>query len=157
MHEAVPCGQPRKPELRVRVCRMNCVVCRLQCVVLTSRGVRGPAEPPAGADQGVGSRLTSWKVDIRLPGEGNPNTNGARPVHHIISMMKCIRTSRLSIKNSLSRGRPRGACGVPQSPPEGSPLGHARQLSPQSHEGKGANGSKNQPRNTYPVQCRVPG
>ena len=42
------------------------------------------------------------KVDIRLPGKGNSNYHGARPVHRIISMVKWIRTSRLSIKNSLS-------------------------------------------------------
>ena len=39
------------------------------------------------------------KVDIRLPGKGNSNSHGARPVHLIISMMKWIRTSRLSIKS----------------------------------------------------------
>ena len=43
------------------------------------------------------------KVDKRLPGEGNSNSHGARPVHLIIMMLKWIRTSRLSIKNSLSR------------------------------------------------------
>jgi len=42
------------------------------------------------------------KVDIRLPEKGNSNSHGARPVHFIISMIKWIRTSRLSIKNSLS-------------------------------------------------------
>ena len=40
------------------------------------------------------------KVDVRLPGKGNSNS------HLIITMMKWIRTSRLSIKNSLSL-RPR--------------------------------------------------
>ena len=44
------------------------------------------------------------KVDIRLPGKGNSNSHGARPVHLIITMIKWIRTSRLSIKNSLSPG-----------------------------------------------------
>ena len=39
-----------------------------------------------------------WNVDVRLPGKVNSNSNGARPVHQI----KWIRTSRLSIKNSLS-------------------------------------------------------
>ena len=43
------------------------------------------------------------KVDVRLPGKGNPNSHGARPVHLIITIVKCIRTSRLSIKNSLYR------------------------------------------------------
>ena len=47
------------------------------------------------------------KVDVRLPGKGNSNSHGARPVHLIITMMKWIRTSRLSIKDSLSRGQVR--------------------------------------------------
>jgi len=42
------------------------------------------------------------KVDVRLPGKGNSNSHGARPVHLIITMIKWIQTSRLSIKNSLS-------------------------------------------------------
>jgi len=42
------------------------------------------------------------KVDVRLPGKGNSNPHGARPVHLIITMIKWIRTSRLSIKNSLT-------------------------------------------------------
>jgi len=42
------------------------------------------------------------QVDVRLPGKGNSNSHGARPVHLIITMTKWIRTSRLSIKNSLS-------------------------------------------------------
>ena len=47
------------------------------------------------------------KVDVRLPGKGNSNSHGARPVHLIITMIKWIRTSRLSIKNSLSIRRAR--------------------------------------------------
>jgi len=43
------------------------------------------------------------KVDTRLPGEENSNSYGARPVHLVITMIKWFRTSRLSIKNSLSR------------------------------------------------------
>ena len=43
--------------------------------------------------------LLSRKVDIRLPGKGNPNSHGARTVHQ---KYQWIRTSRLSIKNSLS-------------------------------------------------------
>ena len=35
-------------------------------------------------------------------GKGNSNSHGARPVHLIITMIQWIRTSRLSIKNSLS-------------------------------------------------------
>jgi len=42
------------------------------------------------------------KVDVRLPGKGDSNPHGARPVHLIITMIKWSRTSRLSIKNSLS-------------------------------------------------------
>jgi len=41
------------------------------------------------------------KADVRLPGKGNSNSHGARPVHPIITKIKWIRTRRLSIKNSL--------------------------------------------------------
>ena len=50
----------------------------------------------------------SRKVDVRLPGKGNSNSHGARPVHLIITMIKWIRTSRLSVKNSLSEEREAG-------------------------------------------------
>jgi len=43
-------------------------------------------------------------VDIRLPGKGNSNSHGARPVHLIMMMIDWIWTSRLSIKNPLSLG-----------------------------------------------------
>ena len=43
----------------------------------------------------------SGKVDARLPGKGNSKSHGARPIHFIITMIKWIRTSRLSTKNSL--------------------------------------------------------
>ena len=39
---------------------------------------------------------------MRLPGKGNSNSHGARPVHLIITMIRWIRTSRLSKKNALS-------------------------------------------------------
>ena len=42
------------------------------------------------------------KVDVRLPGKGNSNSHGARPVHLIVKMVKWIRTSVLSINHSLS-------------------------------------------------------
>ena len=42
------------------------------------------------------------KVDVRLPGKGNLNSHVARPVHLIITLIKWIRTRRLSIQNSLS-------------------------------------------------------
>jgi len=54
-------------------------------------------------------RLDLRKVDIRLSGKGNSNSHGARPVHQIISMIKWVRTSRLSIKNSPSAPRPEQA------------------------------------------------
>jgi len=41
------------------------------------------------------------KVDVRLPGKGDSNSHGARPVRLIITMIKLIRTSRLSAQNSL--------------------------------------------------------
>ena len=46
----------------------------------------------------------SRKVEESLPGKGNSNSHGARPVHLIITMMMWIHTSRLSIKNSLYQG-----------------------------------------------------
>ena len=42
------------------------------------------------------------KVDVRLPGKRNSNSHGARPGNLIITMIKWVRTRRLSIKNSLS-------------------------------------------------------
>ena len=44
----------------------------------------------------------SKKADVRLPEKGNAKSHGAKLVHQIITMIKWIRTSRLSIKNSLS-------------------------------------------------------
>jgi len=39
----------------------------------------------------------SRKVDARLPEKGDSNSHGARPVHLIITMIKWIRTRRLSL------------------------------------------------------------
>ena len=50
--------------------------------------------------QGVWGRPR--KVDARLPGKENSNSYGARPVHLMITAIKWIRTSRLSMKKSLS-------------------------------------------------------
>ena len=47
-------------------------------------------------------RAVSRNVDERLRGKGISNAHGARPVHLIITMMTWIRTSRLSMKKSLS-------------------------------------------------------
>ena len=67
-----------------------------------------------------GSDRTCRKVDVRLPEKGNSNSHGARPVHLIITMKKWIRTSRFSIKNSLSgtywwRGRRGGTPSAPET------------------------------------------
>ena len=67
-----------------------------QGIVRVSRG--------EGVDLSVEDRDSAsmlMKVHVRLPGKGNSNSHGARLVHLIIMMMKWIRTSRLSIKNSL--------------------------------------------------------
>ena len=72
--------------------------------IFPAQNIRGRCEWPLS---GECERIRT--VDIRLPGEGNSNSHGARPVHHIISMMAWIRTCRLSIKNSLcERSRPVG-------------------------------------------------
>ena len=57
-----------------------------------------PSYAPAFWDLGFGTR----KVDVRLPGKGNSNSHGVRPIHQIITIIMWIQTSRLSIKNSLS-------------------------------------------------------
>ena len=57
----------------------------------------------------MGDAEVCTKVDVRLPGKGNSKSHGARPVHLTIMMIKSIRTSRLSIKNSLYGVR-RGRC-----------------------------------------------
>ena len=59
---------------------------------------RAPAETLCTGENISSAR----KVDVRLPGKGNSNSHGARPVLLIITMIKWIRTSRLSIKNILS-------------------------------------------------------
>jgi len=55
---------------------------------------------PSSLERGISS--APRKVDVRLPGKGDSNSHGARLVHLIITMIKWIRTRRLSIKNSLS-------------------------------------------------------
>ena len=56
--------------------------------------------------QGAGCRVQgagyTRKVDARLPGKGNSNSHGARPVPSTITMVKRTWTSRLSMKNFLS-------------------------------------------------------
>ena len=64
-----------------------------------------------GTVKSCGVSGATRKADRRLPGKGNSNFHCARPVHQIISMIKCIRTSRLSVKNSFSQGR-ETVCGM---------------------------------------------
>jgi len=100
-------------------------------------GADGEGEPARGQS----SRARSG------PGKGNSNAHGARPVHLIIMMIKWIWTSRLSIKNSLSRsrsGREKAGSGLGGAGFEGQPA-------------RGANGSKSRPHDPYPVRCRVHG
>ena len=80
----------------------------LKYEVLPNPGDGAGATQSRGGPVGVGFRR---KVDVRLPGKGNSNSHGARPVHLIITMIKWIRTSRLSKKISLlsSKGRDRRA------------------------------------------------
>ena len=69
-------------------------------------------EPPAGrGSHGRRGRVYGEprKVDIRLPGKGDSNSHGARPVHQ---KHRWIRTRRLSIKNSLANGEGGGVQGV---------------------------------------------
>ena len=73
---------------------------------------------PGVRNSGSGERETwgeglrnAWldsKAEKRLPGKGNSKSHGARPVCLIITMMKWIRTSRLSIEFSLYVVRVRG-------------------------------------------------
>ena len=64
-----------------------------------------------------GVHLLARTVDVRLPGKGNSNFHGARPVHLIITMITWIRSSRLSTTNSFSlhllAGRARDAARQP--------------------------------------------
>ena len=82
-------------------------------IAMLLRGMEAPHSSNPGTTDSwlVGCKVRCfvdevWRqVDVRLPGKGNSNSHGARPVHQIISMIKWIRTSRLSIKNSVSGGR----------------------------------------------------
>ena len=47
---------------------------------------------------GIKTQGCARKVDVRLPGKGNSNSYGARPVHLIMALIKLIQTSSLSMK-----------------------------------------------------------
>ena len=68
---------------------------------------------------------TSWKLDVRLPGIVNSKSHGARPVHQIIAMIKWIRTSRFSMKNSLSLKTTLSGTGQDNNPAQGKTTGEA--------------------------------
>ena len=68
-------------------------------------GIRAHA-PPHPPTPGSNKRKGMRKVDIRLPGKGNSNSHGARPVLLIITMINWIRIRKLSIKTSLSSSLP---------------------------------------------------
>ena len=58
----------------------------VKSVVRCLRGV------PEDITEGSGDGTSFRKVDVRLPGKGDSNSHGARPVHLIITMIKWIRT-----------------------------------------------------------------
>jgi len=64
-------------------------------------GANGPKISLDEAMKSPGNPTVYFDMQVRLPGKGNSNSHGARPVHLIITMVKWIRTSRLSM-NSLS-------------------------------------------------------
>jgi len=96
-----------EPQLRARL-GTTAHFCRVVVLELRTAGAIPPMMGWAAVtgDLSAGWCLQAGKVDIRLHGKGNSNSHGARPVHQIISMIKWIRTSRLSIKSSLCRRDP---------------------------------------------------
>jgi hypothetical protein len=50
-------------------------------------GRRGAAR--GRLSSGARRHLLSWRVDVRLPGQGNSNSHGARPVHPIMAFLRC--------------------------------------------------------------------
>ena len=90
-----------------------CLLCTTGC------GCAGGGCPPRDrlvSERHHAARRRHRKVAVRLPGKGNPNSHGTRPVHQIITMIKWIRTSSLSIKNALSSGC---GCAGGGGPPRG--------------------------------------
>ena len=72
-----------------------------ECFWVWVRGfsVRGSARAVWGSVPSYRERFSVWGS---VPGKGNSNSHGARPVHLIVTTTKWIWTSRLSIKDSLS-------------------------------------------------------
>jgi len=69
---------------------------RRVCATLVPRARITPSAP--GALRGASAPVSP----LPFSGKGNSNSQGARPVHLIITTMKWFRTSRLSIENYLS-------------------------------------------------------
>ena len=70
--------------------------------IYMARAIYMRASRKGHSTAGARNMCACRKVDVKLPGKGNSNSHGARPVHLIITMIKWIRTSRLSSNNSLS-------------------------------------------------------
>ena len=81
-----------------------------------ARGGGVEAEPEVRCAEQPRVVLIHRKVDVRLPGKDDSNSHGARLVDLLISMIKWIRTCRLSKKNSLSpvQGLGFGGLGSPR-------------------------------------------
>ena len=60
----------------------------------------------------LNSRLESNKEEDDDEDRSQVNSHGARPVHLIITMIKWMRTSRLSIQNTLSQSKSTGMTGM---------------------------------------------
>ena len=78
--------------------------------LMRNRPPLGPCPGPYGGsrERGLlyerGAFVRSRRVDVTLLGKENSNSHGARQVNPSITMIKSVRTSRLSIKNSLCVG-----------------------------------------------------
>ena len=85
------------------ICHVPCPEIRARRTVprslLSGRNLQGPETREDRPETSTGSRR-----EVRLPGNGNSNSHGARPVHLIIMMIKWIRTSSLPIKNLPAAG-----------------------------------------------------
>ena len=88
------------------ICGHSLQSCQFLGEIIETRRLQGDIHfscgVPASAETIQHNRFPTKEVDVRLPGKGNTNSHGARPVHLIITMKKWIQTNRLPIKNSLS-------------------------------------------------------
>ena len=106
---------PSIPSQENRRCFWYCIFRNtqsLECTKLRTHSAQSKPQIPKSECSRV--YLETKKVDIRPHGKGNLNSHGARPVDKITSMIKWIRTSRLSMKKSLSGFLPRNSHSEPQ-------------------------------------------